>query len=340
MGSALRYSLFLGHHAGIKTVGLSRISSLDITEVFDQKKDIAEVTEIGGMAASGSGFLHHPLLNSFSTSRAQLGKQPWKALGAASALTVVSLTVSKANILAGRNGFLENSTIGWLMGSYRQGISNHVSKFASLSVDPVEEVLEPKTGVVFPGTSVDGRELTGIGLRKKSILGLKSITVYAFGLYADPDSFRSTLSSKYEGVASEELSNKKELFDDVTESDVGLTVRLVIVYGKLKIGSIRSAFEESLGKGLKKFSGEDNKELLGSFTRIFTDDLLLPKGTTIDISRLPGQVLQTRIDGQEIGTVQSPLLCQALFDLYIGDNAFDKPAKETMGLGFASLLSS
>lgn len=83
------------------------------------------------------------------------------------------------------------------------------------------------------------------------------------GVYADPDSLRSTLSTKYEGFTQAEVGKNEKLFADVTESDVGLTVRLVIVYKKLKIGSIRSAFEESVGKGLKKFSGGDeNKELL------------------------------------------------------------------------------
>jgi len=48
----------------------------------------------------------------------------------------------------------------------------------------------------------------------------------------------------------------------VMESEVGLTVRLVIVYGSLKIGSVRSAFEESVGSRIKKFGGAENRELL------------------------------------------------------------------------------
>ncbi|CAM6083206.1 unnamed protein product [Calypogeia fissa] len=273
-------------------------------------------------------------------------KQQWKALGTASALTVgVSLTVSRASSsFAEEKARLEKALIDGLMDLHNGRPCNRMflpSIFASLSLSPptVEDFVEPKTGVVFPGASPEGKQLTGIGLRKKRILGLKSITVYAYGLYADPDSLKTSLSSKYESVPAAELGTKEELFDSVTKSDVGLTVRLVIVYGKLKIGSIRNAFEESVGKGLKKFSGDDNKELLKRFTSIFTDDLMLPKGTTIDITRLPGQILQTKIDGQEIGSVQSSLLCHALFDLYIGEDAFDRPAREAMGRSFASIIS-
>lgn len=46
------------------------------------------------------------------------------------------------------------------------------------------------------------------------------------------------------------------------EGDICVTVRLQIVYGKLSIKSVRSAFEESVGNRLKKLSTEDNKELL------------------------------------------------------------------------------
>jgi len=121
---------------------------------------------------------------------------------------------------------------------------------------------------------------------------------------------------------------------------VGLTVRLVIVYGSLKIGSVRSAFEESVGNRIKKFGGAENRELLDSFTGAFTDDIKLPKGTTIDLTRLPGSILQTKIDGTQVGSVESALVCRSLFDLYIGDDSFDKDAKKAIGLNMASLLHS
>ncbi len=46
------------------------------------------------------------------------------------------------------------------------------------------------------------------------------------------------------------------------------------------------------------------------------------------------------VDGKEVGNLQSALLCRSLFDLYIGDDPFDKHGKESIGLGLASLLGS
>lgn len=42
-------------------------------------------------------------------------------------------------------------------------------------------VTESKTGVSFPSVLKDSQRLLGVGLRKKSVLGLKNIDVYAFG---------------------------------------------------------------------------------------------------------------------------------------------------------------
>ncbi|KAL3697130.1 hypothetical protein R1sor_011206 [Riccia sorocarpa] len=265
--------------------------------------------------------------------------QHWRAVGVGAASAVglgLTLSWSKSDQKNATAAFGDN-VMEKLQGFQSRSLWSN-SLIASLSLGNLEDLVEPKTGVVFPTASPDGQRLTGVGLRKKSIFGLKNITVYTYGVYADPDSLRTNLGDKCENLSSELVKTTSDLYDDVIEKDVGLTVRLVIVYGKLKISSIRNAFEDSIGSGLKKFSGEENKELLQSFTSAFTDDLKIPRGTTIDLTRLPGQVLQTKIDGREVGSVQSPLLCRALFDLYLGDDAFDKPARETMGSNLTELL--
>ncbi|KAK8961635.1 Fatty-acid-binding protein 1 [Platanthera guangdongensis] len=123
--------------------------------------------------------------------------------------------------------------------------------------------VEPKTGVLFP-TVIDGvRRLVGIGLRKKNVFGLKNIDVYAFGVYADAIDVNK-LREKYGVLSESELKNSKEFVADVLDQDLRMTVRLQIVYGRLSIGSVRSAFEDSVGSRLKKFSGAENKELLQS----------------------------------------------------------------------------
>lgn len=46
------------------------------------------------------------------------------------------------------------------------------------------------------------------------------------------------------------------------------------------------------------------------------------------------------VDGKEIGSVKSELLCRSLFDLYIGEQPFDKQAKEAVGRTFLRQLSA
>ncbi|CAM8966038.1 unnamed protein product [Rhodiola kirilowii] len=126
--------------------------------------------------------------------------------------------------------------------------------------------------------------------------------------------------------------------EEILEGDIPMTVRLQIVYGKLSIGSVRSAFKESVGSRLKKFGGPDNKELLERFTSQFKDEYKIPRGAVIDMSREKGYVLRTTIDGTEVGSIQSKLLCKSILDLYIGEDPFDKQAKEEIELEMASIL--
>jgi hypothetical protein len=82
------------------------------------------------------------------------------------------------------------------------------------------------------------------------------------GVYADDEEIKRYLSEKYGKFSSSELKGSKEFTEDLLENDIHMTVRLQIVYGKLSIRSVRSAFEESVGKRLQKYGGSDNKELL------------------------------------------------------------------------------
>ncbi|OMO77689.1 Chalcone isomerase [Corchorus capsularis] len=207
---------------------------------------------------------------------------------------------------------------------------NHVSPlWGSVSLaDGSAPVVESKTGVSFPPVLGNSLQLLGVGLRKKSVLGLKNIDVYAFGVYANGDDLKKSLSEKYGNLSA----------TDLMEADISMTVRLQIVYSKLSIRSVRSAFEDSVGSRLQKFGGSDNKELLQRFTAQFKDEYKIPRGSVIDLSRERGYVLKTTIDGKEVGSIQSKLLCRSILDLYIGEDPFDRRAKEEVEANAASIL--
>lgn len=200
--------------------------------------------------------------------------------------------------------------------------------------------MEPQTGLEFPAQVEEGgleKQLAGLGVRNKKLFGLKNLKIYAFGVYANPKSLYQTLLGKYGSTLPSNLKDDSSFFNDVLNQDTQLAVRLTIYYKGLKIGQVRSAFEESLGSKILKLSGKPQKDLLSSFTKLFKDDFKLERGTVIEISRLPQQVLVTKIGGNEVGRVKSPLLCRAFFELYLGDEPFDKQAKESARTNFAEL---
>lgn len=94
------------------------------------------------------------------------------------------------------------------------------------------------------------------------------------GVYADNDDIKESLSEKYGKFTVSELQ-EKEFDKDVMEGDICMTVRLQIVYGKLSIRSVRSAFEESVGNRLQKFGGSDNKELLHKWVILWLKVIVL-----------------------------------------------------------------
>lgn len=82
------------------------------------------------------------------------------------------------------------------------------------------------------------------------------------GVYAD-DGDLKILREKYQDLTIPQLKESKEFYADILEQDISMTVRLQIVYSRLSIRSVRSAFEESVGNRLRKFNGgSDNADLL------------------------------------------------------------------------------
>ncbi|XP_023514703.1 fatty-acid-binding protein 1 [Cucurbita pepo subsp. pepo] len=250
--------------------------------------------------------------------------------GAAAAAGFVAVTINSTNQ---QSPFLE-SAFNLLFRSHPSPL------WASLSLadnSTTSSVVDSKTGMSFPSVIGDSQQLLGIGLRRKAILGLKNINVYAYGVYADNNDIKESLSEKYGKLSVSELQEKN--FDkDIMEADICMTVRLQIVYGRLSIRSVRSAFEESVGSRLEKFGGSDNKELLHKFTSQFKDEYKIPRGSVIDLSKERGHVLRTIIDGKEVGSIESQLLCRAILDLYIGEDPFDKQAKQDIKQALTSIL--
>ncbi|CAL9081814.1 unnamed protein product [Musa textilis] len=201
-----------------------------------------------------------------------------------------------------------------------------------------EMEVEPKTGVSFPAKLPDGKQLCATGLRRKKLLAL-GINIYAFGMYVDIDArFKELLKAKLGGAAEKP---SKELYEAVIDGDVGVVVRLVIVFRALTMSMVRKNFGEGLSVSLKKLTGgQKNEELINKVMGEAKDGIKLPPGSVIEIARLPGHVLQAKVKDELVSKVESELLCRAYLHMYLGDDPFDKEAKERFGRTLVSSLSA
>ncbi|GLJ12463.1 hypothetical protein SUGI_0191540 [Cryptomeria japonica] len=190
------------------------------------------------------------------------------------------------------------------------------------------QVVEPRTGINFPAglvstesgsgnTSLISQVLVGVGSRSTTIAKVKSIKVYAFGLYVQLDCLCNKLQQKYFNVPPEELKNRPEFFEDLLRQDMWMTVRLVVHLKGLKLGMVQTAFKCALQSRLKRIKGVADDDGLNAFCDYFSKDISLSPGTTIDFHRLPGGHLRTDIDGKELGTIYSRDLCRAFFEIEV-----------------------
>ncbi|KAF8399782.1 hypothetical protein HHK36_015652 [Tetracentron sinense] len=195
--------------------------------------------------------------------------------------------------------------------------------------------IEPKTGTSFPVRLDSGLELNAVGLRKKNILGI-GLKIYGFGMYADNEKLKDLLREK---IGKAPAKPTKEMYQAVIDSDVGMMVRLVIVFFGLTIGMVRKNFDEGLGASIKKITGgQKNEELLKKVMGGASDDIKLTTGSVIEITRFPGYILQTKVKDEVVSKVESELLCRAYFQMYLGDDTFDKDAREKFGISLLSLF--
>ncbi|WCJ21157.1 Chalcone isomerase-like protein 1 [Euphorbia peplus] len=198
---------------------------------------------------------------------------------------------------------------------------------------PVE--VEPKTGISFPVKLNYGKQLLSVGLRKKSMLGM-GIKIYAFGMYANNEKLKDMLKLK---IGKAPAKPTKEMYEAVIDSDSAMMVRLVIVFSSLTMNMVKKNFDQGLGASIRKLTGGNkNDDLANKVMGQASDEIKLSSGSVIEISRLPGYVLQTKVMDEVVSTVESELLCRAYIHMYLGDDPFDKDAKEKFGISLLSLF--
>lgn len=206
-----------------------------------------------------------------------------------------------------------------------------------------EDVTEPRTGIKFPSLLEDNSNptaevLVGMGYRSTRIMRVKNLNIYAFGLYIQPDSVCNKLGSKYASVPVAELKDHPDFYEDLLRENIHMTVRLVVSYNGLSIGTVRNAFEKSLCFRLQKLNPNTDYHCVKTFGSYFSEDIRIPAGTKIDFRQTSGGQLITEIDGKQIGAIQSKDLCRAFFDMYIGDPPVSVETKQDIAQNVGGLI--
>ncbi|KAK4412705.1 Fatty-acid-binding protein 2 [Sesamum alatum] len=211
------------------------------------------------------------------------------------------------------------------------------------------KTVEPRTGVEFPtmlDKTISGESnpsftpevLVGTGSRTMTIVRIKSLKVYAFGFYVHPFDVCEKLGPKYACIPEYELNKRQDFYQDLLREDINMTVRLVVSCNGIKIGTVKDAFEKSLRARLIRTNPDADFSCLQEFGSMFSQDISLHVGTTINFRRTADGHLITEVGGNNVGAVKSKDLCRAFFDMYIGEIPVCEQTKEEIGKNVASII--
>jgi len=201
--------------------------------------------------------------------------------------------------------------------------------------------VEPSSGVSFPlEITVPGTEnterLMGMGIRTKTFLKVK---VYAFGLYVDPVGAREALS-EFAGKSAKELEKDPLFFGALLQRQFSMSLRLVMTrdvggedMGEAFDGALRPRVQEA-ALSMDMPGGED---ALDQFRGFFNVDQMT-KESEIVFSCDANGALRTSVKGIVQPDIDSPALCWALFDVYLGEKPISGDGKKKIIQGFPDLL--
>ena len=203
-------------------------------------------------------------------------------------------------------------------------------------------VTDPQSGVAFPSqlTPPGGgppHQLTGTATRERTIFKVK---VYAYGLYVDPASARTQLG-QFAGRPASALERDHTFLQRLLDIRMAMSLRLVTTRD-LAGDAMRNAFDEALkprveraaetlempdgGLALERFRGYFNLREMAA-------------GTEIVFSCSPGGRLTATVGGERKPPIESPALCWALFDVYLGDRPISADGRRRLVAGFPELLA-
>ena len=202
--------------------------------------------------------------------------------------------------------------------------------------------LEPSSGVPFPVelTIPGGGEthvLAGTGIRTKTFLKVK---VYAFGLYVDEGPARAALA-EFGNLTAQDLEQRQDFYDRILERDFGMTLRLVMtrdVGGDDMADAFDGALRPRVQDAAADMGMPGGEAALDTFREYFSVGEMTKEAALV-FSCSPDGTLKTAIKGETAPDIESPALCWALFDVYLGEDPISDGGKETVIANFPNILA-
>jgi len=202
--------------------------------------------------------------------------------------------------------------------------------------------VDRQSGIAFPVTITPPgggalHQLTGTATRERTIFRVK---VYAYGLYVDGQSARAVLPT-FVGKPATALEADQTFFRRLLEMQIAMTLRLIMardVAGE----AIGAAFDDALKPRVARLtqSARDRASVaLERFRSHFNLNELV-RGTEIVFSCGSDGRLNTTVNGQSRPEIQSPELCWALFDVYLGEKPISTTGRRQLVTGFPALLGA
>ena len=237
------------------------------------------------------------------------------------------------------DGMMRSVTVFLLLGT----AAGAVVTFAAAQTATQETVTEPSSGTPFPVSLVPpgGRTpqvLMGTGMRRKTIFRLK---VYAFGLYVDPEGARASLS-QFAGRPASALERDQSFYRRLLELDFAMSVRLVLtrtVSGEDIVDNFNQVLKPRIAQAIRDMNRSPNPEALQRFLSYLEVDEVRV-GTEIVMSCNPAGRLMISLGKIEQPPIDSPVLCRAVFDLYLGKNPVSRPGKKSAISRFPKMLAT
>lgn len=189
---------------------------------------------------------------------------------------------------------------------------------------------ERATGHAYPTrVEVEGAEhvLVGAGAEKKNFLFL-SFNVFSLGLYVKPEDARPKLDP-WANREPEQVVDDPAVYEAINDNAIEKSMRMVVARD-VTGDDLRDGFREALIPRLK--ARDDADAGLGALSKYmaYFEDRKLPDGTVLFFTCHSGGTLETRIAADQKEPIESPALCWALVDTFLGEEPMNRDLKKDL----------